>query len=76
MTAWSTEPPTEPGWYWVRTNLTAIFGPLLGEVYESATGLRVKGQCCACEWRGTPLVSEVVEDGDVAWSGPIEEPKP
>ena len=61
---WSDEPPEEPGWYWVQYKIHPLNHKTICEVYESATGFRVRNH-------HAPKVDEMENR---QWAGPIPEP--
>ena len=65
---WTTNKPTEPGWYWVDEHDS--WKPSIVLVHKHLTGgTLVAQECDACK---TP-VSEY--NSSVKWSGPIQEPE-
>jgi hypothetical protein len=59
---WTAEPPTEPGWYWVRwpdNGPRDYCEPTIEDVYEDLNGLYVAGvplpDCPLALWWPTPI---------------------
>lgn len=63
MFKWTTEQPTEPGWYWFRKT-----GPQKFSMQPHIVKVRkCEGQLCIMNWR--------IPDAHTQWSGPIPVPK-
>jgi hypothetical protein len=66
---WTTTPPTEPGWYWVRWNIPYIHDVEIVRVYREHQGDRL-------------FVADIGEDAEFElakfthWLGPLPIPEP
>lgn len=65
---WTTEKPTEPGWYWMREIGKPQFPPIIRQVKRAAP----LGVLVLVTWSSSCVISEI----DYAeWAGPIELPE-
>lgn len=84
MLKWTSELPTQEGWYWVKGGdlFLGIDEHEIVEVYLSVGGLRTRGQCCSCRWKGAPRIEDLARvphpglpDHHFQWAGPIPFPE-
>lgn len=66
--AWSTESPTEPGWYWIKGADTALALQVVAVDKWADGRIRVM-------WPGTGHVSLVTDVLECLWSGPLVQPE-
>jgi len=66
---WTDEPPTEPGWYWLRTNPDVGISPRVVKVIERDASLRVNDTL-----DDAGIDHELGDYDNYQWAGPIPQP--
>ena len=66
---WTSETPTEPGWYWYRR--TDGGGRSVVMLYNAY----LDGRMCVYRYPEKPVPAKNFCNGDVEWAGPIPEPQ-